>query len=366
MTSSRCLAPVARAAGVASALVSMWWVSAAWAQPAPTPAAPAATKPKTATLGWARLDGAEKCIGTQELARSVESLLGRATFVSAAEAELAVEGRVEKKKEGGFRAVLSIATAKGEAQGSRELEVAGACSELNEPVALAIALLIDPDAELGTKPAAKPPDPPAPPVLPSPPAPAPVKTVVVTVPVPAPERPVWSGDVYAGFAMGFGSMPNPSPGVVAGASLTPPHFVPFESVLTFFAPHDEEAPREAFVRFYALQGGGFLCPLAHQGSLGGVRACGGFTGGFIVADGEGFDREDPDESGIYGTFGVSVRGRGTLRVYELFHLGLAAELTVPFFRPDFVYGAADGATLRIFQPAVVSASLGAFALLSFP
>lgn len=326
-------------------------------------AQPPPPKAKTATLGWARLDGAEKCIGTQELARSVETLLGRATFVSAADAELAVEGRVEKKKEGGFRAVLSISTAKGEGQGTRELDVSGECSELNEPVALAIALLIDPDAELGVKPL--PPkivDPPRAP----PPPPPPVKTVYVPVPVPAPERPVWSGDVYSGFAMGFGWMPTPSPGVVGGASLRPPHFVPLEGVLTFFAPHDEEAPNNAFVRFYSLQGGGFLCPLAYQGRLGGVRACGGFTGGFIVADGEGFDTEDPDESGIYGTFGVTIRGRGTLRVYELFHLGLGAELTVPFIRPDFVYGASDGATLRIFQPAAVAATLDAFAMLSFP
>ena len=57
-------------------------------------------KGTTATLGWARLDGAETCIGTQELAQAVEKLLGRSVFVPASEAELAIEGLVDPKRAG--------------------------------------------------------------------------------------------------------------------------------------------------------------------------------------------------------------------------------------------------------------------------
>lgn len=338
----------------------------AHAQPAPVDA-PTTSKGTTATLGWARLDGAEDCIGTQELAQAVDKLLGRSVFVSPSAAELAVEGRVEKKADGsGFRAVLSVANVSGESLGTRELETEGACSGLNESVALAIALMVDPDAELGKSTA-----PPKPPVE----APKPPETKIVyvparnppVVPMPAPpERPVWRGDVSVGFALGFGWLPDVNPGVFGAASLTPPKFIPIEGSITFFAPTTEDAVAGATVMFYSLQGAGFLCPLEYRGEILGGRACAGVTGGFIVADAEGFDVEDSDDTGIYGTVGATLRGRGSVRLHSLFHLGIAAEMTVPFIRPDFVYAQPDGSSTRVFRPPPVMGTLHAFAMVAFP
>lgn len=347
--------------GVAAMLVAA--PSVAFAQPE----RPAAEKKgTTATLGWSRTASAESCIGTQELAQSVEKLLGRAVFVPASTADVAIEGRVEKKRTG-FVAVLTIANAKGETLGTREVTTEGACSGLNDPVALAIALLIDPDAALGAPhdPPPKPPDPPPPRIEPPPPRTVYVR-VPVRVPVEAPPKPTWRGDLSAGFALGFGWLPTIALGAFVDASITPPHFVPLATEVTFFAPHDEEAAYGAFVRFYSLQAAGFICPLELSGSLGDVRACAGGTAGFIVADGQGFDYEDPDESGIYATVGGTLRGRGMLRVYKLFHLGLAAEMTVPIIRPEFVYVDRDGSTVELFQPAPVLGTIQAFANLSFP
>ncbi len=335
---------------------------AAWAAPREA-SAQAPAEGKTATLGWARLEGADGCIGTQELAQAVEKLLGRAVFVPASVAELAIEGRVEKRADGSFRAVLSVSNPKGESLGTRELSAETSCANLSEPAALAVALMIDPDAALGGPP-------PKPKEDPKPPDP-PVRTVYVPVAVPVkepppPPPPTWSGDVALGFAMGFGWLPSVNPGAYGAASLEPPGFVPLEGALTFFAPMEADVPEGAAVSFYSLQGAGYLCPLGYAGSIGGVRACGGLVGGFVVANAEGFDFEAPDESGIYGTIGATLRGRGTLRVYELFHLGLGADFTVPFIRPDFVYTRSDGSVGRVFQSAYVLGALQAFAMVSFP
>ncbi|NUP11775.1 MAG: hypothetical protein HOW73_37485 [Polyangiaceae bacterium] len=340
--------------------------SQAFAQ-APGPERPSIGK--TATLGWARLDGAESCIGTQELAQSVEKLLGRSVFVPASAAELAIEGRVEKKADGsGFRAVLSVSNKKGEALGSREIDGAGACSTINDPTSLAIALMIDPNAQLGAAPEPPPKEPPK--EEPKPPAVSPPRTVYVPVrvpvPAPMPEKPVWSGDVALGFALGFGWQPGINPGAYGSASLKPPKFVPLEGSLTFFAPFDEEVPDDARVTFYSLYGAGYICPLEYTGKIGGVRACGGITGGFIVANPDGFDVEPKEESGIYGLIGASLRGRGTIRVYRLFQLGLGADMTVPFVRPDFTYRHRDGSSGRVFGPSPVLGALQAFTMLSFP
>lgn len=330
------------------------------AQPAATPA----DKPKTATLGWVRLDGAESCEGTQELAQHVERLLGRTVFVAPASAELAVEGRVSRTPEGGFAAVISVASATGASLGTRALGPEKTCAALTEAVELAVALMIDPDAKLDGTRGPSPPDPPPEPKVVE-------KKVFVPVYVPKADKPrpaplPWRGELHADFALGFGWMPGISPGAAVGAGLEPPYFVPLESELTFFAPHTEEIDGSAAVRFWALSGAGFLCPLDFRADLGGLRACAGLEGGLLAASGEGFAYADPDESGVYGMFGAVLRGRGTLHVAGPLSFGVGAELNVPFFRPEFVYRDRAGEDVTVFMPAPVLGKITAFALFSFP
>ena len=72
-------------------------------------------------------------------------------FVSAAQADVSVEGHIEPKSGGpGFHAVITLRDAKGTLLGTRELSRdEKSCAEVRETIALVIAVMIDPDAMLG-------------------------------------------------------------------------------------------------------------------------------------------------------------------------------------------------------------------------
>jgi hypothetical protein len=70
--------------------------------------------------------------------------LGQRVFVSAAAAELSVEGHVEHGARG-FRAAITVRDARGISLGERQFSAAR-CEELTAPLALSVALMIDPDA----------------------------------------------------------------------------------------------------------------------------------------------------------------------------------------------------------------------------
>jgi hypothetical protein len=106
---------------------------------------------ETASLGWSRLPGAESCPTAIELGQAAERVLGRDVLVAAPDAALSIEGRIEPA-EGGFRAVLGVARRGGASEGERVYVHAGACAEALEPLALIVALMIDPEAETETVP----------------------------------------------------------------------------------------------------------------------------------------------------------------------------------------------------------------------
>ncbi len=306
---------------------------------------------KTASLSWTRLEGAQGCVGTGDLARAVETLVGHSVFVSAAQAELSIEGRVEPRAGGGFRAVVSVSSKEGKPLGSRELSTEEAnCRALDEPVALAIALMVDPDAALGPKPAAEPEQPPAAPVRQ-----AETKVIEKQVPVyvpvpveqPAPKpRPSWQGDVFAAMAVGAGYLPNLHLAGVAGASLQPPYFVPLEAVISVLLPQEKSAARGAAVSFFLARLGLFLCPLSTRGEILAARLCGGAEGGVITAAGEGFDADD---AGVRAQLGVAARARLSARIVGPLAFAGAVAASVPLRRERFVYHEASGAETELFR-----------------
>ncbi|NUO47936.1 MAG: hypothetical protein HOV80_03670 [Polyangiaceae bacterium] len=345
------------------------------AQGEPKPVEPKAgeSKPaepkKTASLGWTRLEGAESCTGTRELAEAVEKILQRSVFVSAAQADLSIEGRVEKVKTGsGFKATLSITDKDGKPQGTRELATESTdCHALDDQVSLAVALIVDPDAVLA------PPKPPPEEKKEEPPKeqpkekPKPEKVYIRVPEKPKEEEPdPWRGDVFAGFSLGFGWLPEVSPGAHVGASIDPPWFFPVEVTLKFFTPQTVEAPRDATVLFYSFQGAALGCPVSYAGSVAEIRACGGLEGGFLVGDGEGFDTELQDVSAIRGQLGATVKGRVDFKIVSPLRLGLATGVTVPFFRDEFVFQAPSGKEVLIFQQAPVAGTIDFYAMLAFP
>jgi hypothetical protein len=178
---------------------------------------------RTSSLSWIRLAGADGCVSTQDLARDVELRLGRPVFVSPARADVSVEGHVEPLRGGtGWRATIVLRDAQGAPLGTRELSRKDAsCDAMREPVALVIAVMIDPDAALSPAP------PPAPPIAstgeaPPPPPPAQIvveKEVKVEVQVPERRRDPFRLDVGAGAIASAGLLPNVGIGAFVGGLL---------------------------------------------------------------------------------------------------------------------------------------------------
>ena len=91
-----------------------------------------AEEPRTSSLSWLRMPGAEGCVTTQALARAVEERLGRSAFVSAAQADLSVEGSVAPRPRG-YRAQITVRDAKGESLINRALQAGEAIGVSGQP-----------------------------------------------------------------------------------------------------------------------------------------------------------------------------------------------------------------------------------------
>lgn len=154
------------------------------AQPKPEPTA-ATTAPPSYALSWVRAEGAEACPAASVLAAEVERRLGRAVFD--AKAERSIEVDVMRFGER-YRSDVYVRDAAGHALGHRQLESdEPGCGALLSATALAVALVIDPEAasrEPAPGPAAASFEPapaaPAPPPPTRAPAPAPVLEVKTT------------------------------------------------------------------------------------------------------------------------------------------------------------------------------------------
>jgi len=334
-------------ASVVAALVASWCPSA-WAQQG---------KKRTSTLGWDRLPGADACVATQPLARAVEARLGRKVFVSPAEADVSVEGRVEKRAQG-FAATIVLRDADGKLLGTRTLEKNDpTCAALTEPLVLVIAVMIDPDAAMGAPPPAPPPEPPPPPPEPR------VEKIYVPVPVPAPapvkekpQKPLLVVDAALSGRVAIGSVPDVGLGLSAVGVLVPRGFIGFAGRAAFVLPSKAPA-REAEVGFMHGTLGGGLCPLAHTFGRVLLTACAEGEIGVLLVRPSGLPRTVNEARFTLaggGSFGASVLVAGpvTLRA------GLMA--MVPLLRETFVYTEPSGQTAELFRqlPVTFAGDLG--------
>lgn len=180
---------------------------------------PAGGAPSTYSLAWVRDEGAESCPTGRELASDVTQRLGRSPFDE--NAIHSIEIRVERTATG-FRSRVYVRASDGRVLGRRLLSSdEPSCAPLFSATALAVALLIDPDAALRENPSAPSavaafdvPEPAAPPPVaptraPPPPSPPPVAEPRAAL-EPA-EREVASTSALAVFAGGL--VPGNSAGV---------------------------------------------------------------------------------------------------------------------------------------------------------
>lgn len=293
---------------------------------------------RTSSLSWLRMPNADSCIATQALARSVEDRLGRHVFVSAAEADVSVEGRIEKRK-AGWHAVITIRDAKGALLGTRELDRADAsCESMNEGLALVIAVMIDPDAAMG-KPPPPPPAPSAEPPLPPPAATPPPP------PPPAPEPPKpkqkdplrVQGEVGAVFNDGIA--PVFDPGVQVAGMLWPPGLpVAARGYASLYLPTDA-TQNGAKGSFDLVLLGSALCPTARS-TIGVAMLCTGGELGVIRSHSETDGRGIDEKTMLL----INLVGQARFTVPLIAPVALTGGVAgfIPVLRPTFLYTSTAG------------------------
>lgn len=292
---------------------------------------------KTSSLSWTRLAGAETCTGTIEIAKQVEALLQRPAIVSAATAELSIEGRVEPTADGRFRATIVVAKTTGEIVGSRELETHGeACGELDEPASLAMALLIDPDAL--SRPRIEKKDPP--PIVNDPLI---GPKVIVTPPVAPAETPL-RFEGYLGAYAAIGLVPFAG-GLIAGVAIDPPFWGAFEGNAALTLNSEGVDGTEASADFWHFQVSGYYCPLAGNIGLFQGALCGGGQVGFIATSSSGFA---DDQERVRPVVNGALRGR--IGVWPApFSFTAGATLGVPIIRDAYLYTDPSGARRTLWE-----------------
>lgn len=313
---------------------------------------------RTSSLSWLRMPGADACISTQALARAVEDRLARKVFVSAAEADVSVEGRIEKQKDGRWHASVTLRDAKGEKLGTRDLESEtrdASCASMNEPVALVIAVMIDPDAAMRKRPEPPPPPPtPSATAEPPPPAPAPAPP-----PPPAPEPPradPWRFEGAGVLTMAGGMTPSTAAGGgVEGMISIPGIPIGLRGYGNVFLP-TTASKDGAIANYDLLYVGSALCPTL-RGTVNLMACIGGHLGG-VRPRAQTRDRgisEDP-----MPIWNVMLEAR--IRVPIVAPLAAFGGLGggIPLLRPTSEFRRTTGETATLYElgSAVFTATLG--------
>lgn len=302
------------------------------------------------SLSWVRMPGASPCVGGQDLARAVEERLRRPVFGPLGQADVAVEGHVAPAPNGafGFHADVTLTDEKGVLRGTRSLDSRDpTCRDLEAPLALAIALMIDPNATLAT------PASPAP--LAAPPSPAIPPPALVPVPtMPTPETPAprsgsapaepslaggWQSSLAAGGALAQGLLPNTAAGVVARVTFLPPNLWPIAVHGAYWAEQEVPVGSAQPPAFSLAYVGLSVCPLFSRAKSLGWAVCAGAEGGALSTRG----LLDSDIAVHHrGIANLSLRGEGTYAITGHIFAMLGAEIALPLVREHFDYGRAAG------------------------
>jgi hypothetical protein len=303
---------------------------------------------RTSSLSWLRMPGADSCIATQALARAVEDRLGRPgkVFVSAAQADVSVEGRVEKKRDG-WHAVITIRDAQGTTLGNRELDQPGAsCEAMNEQLAFVIAVMIDPEAAMRERQ----PDPPpttTTSALP-PPLPTPTPTHDNPPPPPPPEkkREPWMFEGGADLTLAAGLAPSVAVGAGVEAILYPPGVpVGFRGFTTLFpsvrflsASASKDGARATFDMLYL---GGSVCPTLRRAVN--LMLCLGGQLGALRAHAETDNRGIKDGQ-LLPIWNALLEARVSFPIVKPIGVSGGLALAVPILHPKFEYRTTAGGT----------------------
>jgi hypothetical protein len=391
--------------GAVIAAVTMTCSPVAWAEPLDLPRSRGAKR--TSSLSWVEMAGAESCGGALAIARAVEERLGRHAIVSPSQADLSIEALVEHLTEGSndgapappvaggpaptpgprWRAIVTIRDAEGRELGFREFKsTARDCAELRDSLAIAISLMIDPDAVVQAPPpvpsrpapppaaASAPPAPPSPSAAATTPPPRAPAPVIIVKRVEVPERPVaparpWHVEASAAVDVAYGVLPSAAVGLRVGVALMPPSFGALDVFGGFWGAQSIVAgggmgQGEASLQIAPAFVGAALCPLEIDGaSRVGFRLCAG--GAVEVAQGttHGFQvpHADTQVAGeVFASAAVCIPIVGPVGVR------VGGQIGPVIGRQRYVFTDAGGATLLLFLAPALHASGDAGLVLRLP
>jgi hypothetical protein len=341
-------------------LISLFFAGNARAQDAGAPP----THDRTSSLSWIRMPGAESCVPTQELARDVEVRLARTVFVSASQADVSIEGRIDRKgAPNHWHATIILRDSKGATVGTRELDrVDASCSGMNEQLALVIAVMIDPDAALArhTTPAptppptstAPPPPPPPPPVEQTKPTPPPIETKTLEPKHPQKKAEPWFFEASAAAFGEVGLTPNPGFGLGVSTLLEAPHIpIALDGAAAIFFDSTASASGAASTSFTLGYLSGGLCPLRFRNDRLQVFGCLISQLGLLRAESQGFATQTGDKLAFL--YNIGLEARASLRIAGPFALRTGISWVVPLIRFPFDYENGNTST-QIFQVAPVA------------
>ena len=305
---------------------------------------------RASSVNWIVAPGAESCGLADQLTRAIDERLQRHAFVSPEQASVSIEARVEHSTDSGhWHAVVHVRDLSGAVAGTRELDSAAPdCTELRDSVALAIALMIDPDALLHHLVAPELPTPPPPEKVPEPPP--------VTPTLAPPRRPPWRVSPTASLALGFGLLPSPAVGLLADVAVHPPKFWGVDVLGGFWGSQTTALAASGATTDFSLAFGGLaICPLSATPARAGFEVCGGAIVGALESVGHRFSISQ-SKTGV-SAYAI---GSGALRVPLAgpLALQLRADIGLAVYRDKFRYTDANGPH-TVFEPAVPSATLAA-------
>lgn len=343
------------AASCLGALVGGWLV------PALAVAAPA-QKP-TAVLSWVRAPGAEACANLAEVAARVNARLGRPAFVAPTEAKLLIEATITGDREsGGFRVRIVLNTDAGAPLGTRDLGVPGDdCRAATDTAALAIALMIDPDAAAADSEATFPvearanrePPQPAPPAKPS----GPIEQAASPASRPTVQSDHWRTRLGVAALASVGQLPSVAIGALGLVRLSPASGLAGVDVSArYLAKKDQELRPNVGGTFSASSVGlaGFWAPIQKPRITFSVAA-GGEVG---VMASNGYNLATRNDYRLTWLTNAALDAELAVRLTGSVALLLRSSLKLPLVREHFE-AKAGGQTTEIFS---TSAMIGDLAL----
>jgi hypothetical protein len=279
-----------------------------------------ADAPARVALEWTRPAG---CIERDALAHDVEKRLHRAAFVPRAQADLVVEGRVDRT-DAGWTARIVLERPDGAAIGTRRIDAAAeACGALDEPLAVVLALLVDMPRD---DPRLQPPPPP-----------------------PKPWR--LFGEADARGAAGF--LPVPSVAARVGLEAEPPWLFPLEAEALAWLPREADSAGGR-VSLWALGAGLGAAPLAIRAGRFVLRSRAAIEASVLFARGERLART---ARGRAFEVRATVRETAEVPIGRRFLVRAGAGAGMPFVRRYFYFVDRDGATRVLYRVPPVAAIL---------